>query len=602
MSERRMQRPLLLIGVLLLGCSILSAEAQVIRNSRGVDSRVDYTSLTRYGPWDDRNYQLTGADLALLAPNEDEQVAQIPVFFRVQMRKAWPALRRQGPAQYPRSALQIFRQMYGGYLIDGWLYKGVRRQDGRWIVVETGGIQQEGFPQRFLAGEARVTSPHGAAESAIKINPADSNVVIAGTNGPGPGQKMHFSADGGKTWTQTDLPLGGTCCDPTVDWNTAGTLGHTATLGDCSFAGCAIWYYRSGDNGQTWSDLETDTPGDPRRELTANNSDKEFLHVDKYPGSPHQDNVYLTWHDNNVMQFARSTDDGNTWSKTSFSSAPLGIGSDITTDKSGNIYYFWPAFGPQTIVLMKSPDGGDTFGVPQMVASTQASFTFPAPSMETREVFVYVSADADLSNGPYANSVYVAWTDSTAATGRNPHNNHARVQVAYSRDGGSTWTVTTPHPTADANQVDRWHPWLAVGPDGSVHVIFYDTQRDASRASVDLFYTHSEDGAQTFSTPERLTAEQSPNIADSFEFGDYNGLDVVLNDLIAISTDNRAEGGESGDSVDVYAVGRSSNSTLIFTDGFESGDTSAWSRVVTTIIFADGFESGNTSAWSATIP
>ena len=43
-------------------------------------------------------------------------------------------------------------------------------------------------------------------------------------------------------------------------------------------------------------------------------------------------------------------------------------------------------------------------------------------------------------------SIYVAWTDSTAATGGNPNNNHARIQVAYSRNGGSTWSVTTVSP------------------------------------------------------------------------------------------------------------------------------------------------------------
>ncbi len=167
---------------------------------------------------------------------------------------------------------------------------------------------------------------------------------------------------------------------------------------------------------------------------------------------------------------------------------------------------------------------------------------------------MYVAADADLSGGPFGGSIYAAWTDSTAATGGTPSANHARIQVAYSRNGGSTWTVTTPHETADANSVDRWHQWIAVAPDGSVHVVFYDT-RIGARSSVDFFHSFSTDGGQTYSTPERLTAEQSPNIADGFEFGDYNGMDIVLQDLIAIYTDNRNEGGGGGDSVDVYAAG-----------------------------------------------
>ncbi len=68
----------------------------------------------------------------------------------------------------------------------------------------------------------------------------------------------------------------------------------------------------------------------------------------------------------------------------------------------------------------------------------------------------------------------------------------------------------------------------------------------------------------------------SPNITTGFEWGDYNGLDVVMNDLIAIFTDNRNESGGGGNSVNVYAHGQSANAGLIFTDGLESGDISAW--------------------------
>ncbi|MCP3939276.1 MAG: exo-alpha-sialidase, partial [Actinomycetia bacterium] len=254
----------------------------------------------------------------------------------------------------------------------------------------------------------------------------------------------------------------------------------------------------------------------------------------KYATSPYKDNIYATWHSSNVMQFSRSTDFGNTWSPQTFSSATdqRGIGSDITTDKAGNVYYFWPAFNSQRILLTKSTDGGASFGAVSEVASTEGSFAFPVPSMETREVFIYVSADTDYSNGPYGDSIYAAWSDSTGPTG-SASSNHARIQVAYSRDGGSTWTVTTPHETADANSVDRYHQWLSVDSAGGVHVIFYDTRRSAGRTAVDVFYSFSTDGAQTWSSPSRVTAEQSPNIGDSFEFGDYNGMDIVMQDLIA---------------------------------------------------------------------
>jgi hypothetical protein len=306
----------------------------------------------------------------------------------------------------------------------------------------------------------------------------------------------------------------------------------------------------------TWNGLESVTPGDPRREITTGGSDKEYIHVDKYSGSPYMDRIYVTWHDGNVLQFAASSDFGNTFAKQTFSNnaAELGIGSDIATGKNGEIYYVWPAFNSRTIRVRKSTNGGVTFAPSVVAASTQASFTFPIPSMDVRDAFLYVAADTDLTNGAFGGSIYLAWTDSTAPTTNTPSQNHARIQVAYSRDGGANWAVTTPHETADALSVDRWHPWLAVGPDGVVHVVYYDTRRDANRTSVDLFYAFSTDGAATWSAPQRVTSAQSPNIADGFEFGDYNGLDIVLQNLIAIFTDNRDESGGTLQSVDVYSA------------------------------------------------
>ena len=108
-------------------------------------------------------------------------------------------------------------------------------------------------------------------------------------------------------------------------------------------------------------------------------------------------------------------------------------------------------------------------------------------------------------------------------------------------------------------------------------MVFYDTRNGGDRSTVDFYYSVSDDGAQSWSAPERLTTVTSPKPSDSFEWGDYNGMDLVVDQLIGIYTDNRHETGGSGDSIDVYAVGTmTAPSDLIFADSFESGDTSAW--------------------------
>ena len=89
-----------------------------ISQEKGVDQRVDYQSLTEFGPWDDRNYTVTLEDLSLI-PENDQFLRNVPVFFKIQLRKEQPDLGEF----YPRSALQSFQIRHGGLSVNGILYK-----------------------------------------------------------------------------------------------------------------------------------------------------------------------------------------------------------------------------------------------------------------------------------------------------------------------------------------------------------------------------------------------------------------------------------------------------------------------------------------------
>ncbi len=539
------------MGLAIAFAAIGTTSARVIdiqvNQVRGVDTRVDYSSLTEYGPWDDRNYQLTKEDLGYLSPNETESRDPTPAFFRVWMRKTAIAegnpLPTKGPDQYPRSAVNTFLQRFEGLEIDGKHYRAINRVEGnRFEVFEEEELEEmaESWP-RFVTGEVKITSPQGAEETAIAINPVNTNYVIAGSNGPGNGQKMWRSTNGGATWSSAISLSGNTCCDASVGWSNDGLIAYTSTLINCG-SSCGVAFYRSTDYGQTWVQSPL---------LVSSGSDKEYLHVDSYPGSPYKDNIYVSWHQSNVQKFARSTDKGLTFSTPlTLDSAFKGIGSDLTSDKQGNVYYFFPSTGGRQIRVVKSTDGGVSFASSGIkVADTKASFDFPLPSMSTRNAFIYVAADTDFSNGPYGNSIYVAWPDTYATDNDSSATaNHARVQVGYSRDGGATWTVTTPHPVSDGQTVDRYQQWLKVDQWGRVHVVYYDTRHSNNRTGIDVYYSVSLDGAQTWSTPRRLTTATSPKINTSMEWGDYNGMDMAMNDIIAIYTDNRA-------GIDVWGIG-----------------------------------------------
>jgi subtilisin-like proprotein convertase family protein len=537
----------------------------------GTDARVNYATLLDYGPWDDRNYSLTREDIALLAPNEAELYDPIPAFYRVELRRAFPEMKRSGPLQYPRSAFNVYEMRYGGYLYNGTLYRELRRIAGnRYVYSTEDAVRAIDFSVRVLNGEARVTAPtHGGAETAVAINPTNRDRVIAGSNGPGGGQKMWVSSNGGETWTQAGaLPttFGSICCDPAIAWTADGATAFTATLAACTNL-CNVVVYKSTDQGVTW--------GSAVRLSTGGQSDKEYIHIDTFPTSPHTGKIYVAWHDFNTQRFARSTDNGATFSTPiTIDGANQGIGSDLTSDKNGNVYYIYPATNLSTIRVAKSTDGGATFGAASTLAVTLDDYDFAIPAMETRRAFIYVAADTDYSNGTFGNSIYAAWTDTTGPESGTPANNHARIQVGYSRDGGATWTTRTPHSTADANTVDRFHPWLKVDSQGRVHVVFYDTRNSSGRTGVDFYYSRSENGGDTWTDPVRITTVTSPNIAGSFEWGDYNGLDVQLEHALAIYTDNRIEPGEGSNTVDAYVSGGFLPNSGTYTLGGPAGSVS----------------------------
>ncbi len=502
-----------------------------IRQELGVDQSVDYSSLTQYGPWDDRNYQLTASDLALL-PENDQYLRNVPVFYKVWARKQNPGI----GDFYPRELYQTFLINYGGLIIDGnWykeglgLYHHPNNLDGTQDKNYRGGVVDPDLEVLLTAG----------AESTIEFNPDDPTQAVAGVNAGG-GQSMFYSTDSGETWTLSQVNPG-SCCDPTVDWSTTAVSPqrvYQADLGNCG-AVCNIRASWSDDGGQTWAPMIT-IDGDQQ-------NDKEFIHVDRSPSSPHVDNVYITYHKNNQMRFSRSTDNGETWSTPINVGTDTGIGSDITTDSAGNIYYIYPGLNGSGINLTKSTDGGLTFDPVVQVTPIRGRFDFPIPAMETREVFIYAAVDVDSND-----NIYVAITDETADSAGGGQTvasaNRGEIRVFKSTDAGATWNeLPKPHPEdgplsgGSNNAIDRFHPWMMVGNSDEIHIGFYDTRNSVNRTGVDFYYNVSTDGGASW-LPEgaqRISTVTSTNIAGNFEWGDYNGLSVVNDKLAMIWTDHR---------------------------------------------------------------
>lgn len=555
-------------GLLLLALVTVSVFADetkpddvVVDQARGVDQRVDYASLKALGPWDDRNYQMRLEDVARI-PANDPFIRGVPAFFKAQKRKEMAAQGFPLYEHYPREFNKEFAFRFGGLMRDG---KLLRKGLGRYSHPDPANPPPplvwatDPLPKAApLVGEGPF-DPSSDNETAVEYHPVNPNILVLGSNGTG-GQRMVASTDGGASFVNAGT-FPNSCCDPAMDWSPDGSIVYGATLGtqggSCGGSWCTQIYW-SFNNGANWLG--------PVSVSTAS-SDKEYIHVDKHPGSPYYGRAYVTWHQGNVMQFARMNaapvNGGSpmTFHPTiSFSGEERGIGSDLTTDAAGRIYYFWPTVTNSSteIRVLRSDDGGASFVDLDSGSAVQSAvvydiwgdFDFAIPAMESRRAFIYVSADADLSGGPHNGRIYAAFTDENQAAGSpgsgggSANATHGWIVVRYSDDQGQTWqSATTPHPVSDQTTVDRFHPWIDVDSVGNVHIAFYDTRNSGSglRDKTDFYYYLSMDGGVTWVEETRVSQQTSPNISNGQEWGDYNGISTAAGNMTVgmTWTDNR---------------------------------------------------------------
>ncbi len=300
--------------------------------------------------------------------------------------------------------------------------------------------------------------------------------------------------------------------------------------------------------------------------------DKPWLAVDN---GAYNGRVYLCWTDESdrSLKFVRST-----------STTPLqfgafqvlsspGKGCNIGVGPSGEVYVTWisgmgtvarsPNPGP-VIHIVKSTDGGDTFGTDVTVAKPPRSGDDAASAAcGYRALGGYVRvADwpliaVDRSGGQYNGTVYIAF-NAAGATGAD----HADVFVVRSPaslttpqagDPGVSWSAPiaiNKAPAAvegaDPTNNDNWMPAMAVASNGTVAVSFYDRRLNPANTSIDVYKAMSIDRASTWKNERVTTASFGvPPLLPNFNgftancyMGDYNGLTAVGTDFHLVWGDN----------------------------------------------------------------
>jgi hypothetical protein len=397
------------------------------------------------------------------------------------------------------------------------------------------------------------------SETSIAIDPSAPAHLVAGSNDvdrlP---ERAFYSSDGGASWGGVDLPLpppattNGTRfgTDPGLAFDTQGNVYYSYIVvffnrSMKAIQGSEMAVAKSTDGGQTWPQVTY------FNFISGNGpfNDKPMIAVDTNAGSPYKDTVYVAWDTdtfgnsskNNVVLFSKSTDGGQTFNAPTVISPQRGgpqapFAADPFVGANGDVYVAYQDNLQSALKVVRSTDGGATWGSPVTIAQTRAAFDVLIPAAATRTPIVYPACGADLSSGSSRGRLYCSWMDATAANGTD-------IFVARSSNNGASWSSPV-RVNDDATGVvhDQFFQWLSVDPvSGGVAVSFYDTRNDPQNTRTDVYFAWGDGASFDANTKvtDAMSDETSPCANARDQYGDYEGIAAYDGVAHPVWTDSR---------------------------------------------------------------
>lgn len=436
-------------------------------------------------------------------------------------------------------------------------------------------LEGEGLARR-LGAPVRVDSG-GAAQAAETSIVAAGNEMLAAWNDQRDGLQsgvwrlgVATSFDGGATWSDSLLrppnpeptryegdPM--TAYDPRTGSFWAGAVEF--------FAGGRVYIARK-PPGTTVFESPVVVASD-------SSFDKGWMAAGPAPGNPNSTHLYVAY--SFPMAMRVSSDLGATWSAERLLH-PDGISFHPRVGPNGELYLLFVELSAiERVRLQRSLDGGATVGAATSVVQRVDSWDFqdgsrfPGRFRVAQIVYLAVS--------PVDGTLYCVYFDTTSTAGGNAN---VDLYLVRSDDGGASWTSPVVINGDTDPPGDQFFPWLEVDASGRLHLAYFDSRYtvqddDVEDGRFDITYATSGDRGASW-TEMRVTDS-------SFGSGmsDWNGTGQFMGDYIGLVP--TGDGGalvvypaSVGADLDIFAQ-RISAGPEIFTDGFESGDTSAWSVV-----------------------
>lgn len=353
-----------------------------------------------------------------------------------------------------------------------------------------------------------------------------------------------YSFDGGSTWSDTLMHpwYYYRHSDPGITVDRFGNFYACILSFESTDEPNGLFIYPSYDSGVTWEEPITVVDS-----VENAFEDKQLVACDR-TGAAFDGNLYVSWtrfwygYYTEIL-LCRYTGGARFEDPVLISDDPGVQWSVPVVGADGEVYVAWLWYDVPMIRFDKSVDGGQTFGDDQVLAYTTVTSDYLNGGIW---VFAFPAMDADITGGPHHGNIYCAYMD------RHPYYD-TNILFTRSTDRGDTWSDAIRLNDDDIyNECDQFHPWLYVDEKGVIHVIFYDRRNDEGRNLwMDLYYTKSTDGGETFSPNMRITTESCDPTAGTITaglIGEYIGLTVHDNVIHPVWTDTR-EGNQ-----DVYTA------------------------------------------------